>query len=186
MKQEDVYPDVGAYVDLLLRWSPRLDLVSTGDQSQPRLVRRHVDDALRAAPWVRSLRPGDLAVDVGSGAGLPGVPLALAAPHVRWRLVEPRRRRAAFLEEAVRELGLNAEVVVARVEDLADDPEFARRHRLATARAVAAPARAFGLLRPLLAPGGKAAVWVGERARIPSGATIEAPGVATMTMPDDD
>lgn len=171
------------YCALILRWAPRLDLLSTRDSAPERVARRHIQDSLSALALARRLEPGSLAVDVGSGAGLPGIPLAISSPGVRWRLVEPRRRRAAFLEEAVRELRLEAEVIVAAAEQLASDPAFAGRHALATARALAAPTRSFALLKPLVAPGGTAAVWFGERARLPAEAAVLVPGVATIGLP---
>lgn len=179
-------PQLQAYLGLLREWAPRLDLVSTADATETALIRRHVDNSLAAAPWVAALHPGDLAIDVGSGAGFPGIPLALTAPAVAWRLVEPRSRRAAFLEEAVRVLDLNAEVVVARAEQLARDSAFARRHLLATARALAPPTQALGLLKPLVAPGGRAAVWVGSHAELPPETTEELPGIASMVLPATD
>jgi 16S rRNA (guanine527-N7)-methyltransferase len=66
------------------------------------------------------VNPPRTALDVGSGAGFPGIPLAIVWPTTRWFLVESREKKAGFLEKAVRELGLaNVKVVCARVEDLA-------------------------------------------------------------------
>jgi 16S rRNA G527 N7-methylase RsmG len=96
--------------------------------------------------------------------------------------VEPRKRRAAFLEEVVRELGLTAEVIVATAEACAADPDLARTHVLATARALAAPGAAIGLLRPLLAPGGTAALFVGSEAQVPPEAEEWAEGLAIVRL----
>jgi 16S rRNA (guanine527-N7)-methyltransferase len=115
---------------------------------------------------VRALPPGP-AVDIGSGAGLPGIPLAIAAPGRRWRLVEPRAGRAGFLEEVVRSLGLDCEVLRVRAEEAATMPAVAGSHVLATARAVAPPERAFRLLFPLVAAGGTCLVFAGEGAAVP-------------------
>jgi 16S rRNA (guanine527-N7)-methyltransferase len=171
--------DLAAYQELLSSWAPRLDLISPGDLE--RLRERHIEDALKALPLVRAA-PAGWGIDVGAGAGLPGVPLALADRSRRWRLLEPRAKRAAFLEEVVRSLRLDCEVVVRRAEAAAADPALAAGHAIATARALAAPARAFSLLAPLLAPGGVALVWVGKDARIPPEAEEPAPGLATVTF----
>jgi 16S rRNA G527 N7-methylase RsmG len=105
--------------------------------------------------------------------------MAIASQR-HWCLIEPRRRRAAFLEEAVRTLGLDCEVVARSVEELAEDPSFQGAHALVTARALAPPTRAFELVLSLVRAGGVAAVFVGEGAEIPRGAGEWAPGIATM------
>jgi 16S rRNA (guanine527-N7)-methyltransferase len=166
-----------AYVELIRSWAPRLDLIAPGDLD--RIEERHFDDSMKALPWVLEAPPGP-AVDVGSGAGFPGVPLAIAAPERRWRLLEPRTRRAGFLDEVVRELGLNVEVIRMSAQEAAADSSLAGVHAVATARALTAPAAAFELLAPLLGRGGLSLVWVGERARIPSEAEESVPGLAIM------
>ena len=168
-----------AYIDLVRAWSSRLDLVAPGDLD--RFHERHALDSLKALPLVTSA-PSGPAVDVGSGAGLPGVPLALGEPSRHWRLLEPRARRAAFLEEVVRTLGLDCEVVARSAAEAAADPTFARAHTVLTARALAPPAEAFELLRPLAAPGGLGIVWVGKDALLPPDAGEVVPGLASLTF----
>lgn len=165
---------LAAYEELVARWAPRLDLVAPGDLD--RLGERHIADSLKALPLLERLGPGD-AVDVGSGAGLPGIPLALAVPARRWTLLEPRRARAGFLEEAVRVLELDAEVLVAGAEEVA---AAGRRWAVATARALAPPPRAFALLAPLLTAEGTAIVWVGSDALLPANSALGKEGLATM------
>ncbi len=165
------------YAELVRHWASRINLVSKTDLED--FERRHIADVLRAAPVAAQLPPGP-AVDVGSGPGLPGIPLAIADPTRRWRLVEPRERRAAFLELVVRTLELDCEVVVATAEQCTRDPLLFHGHQLATARALAPPERAFPLLLPLLQPGGVAAVWVGDGAALPAEAELWIPGVARM------
>lgn len=164
-----------AYVGLVRGWASRLDLVSPGDLE--RFRERHVEDSLRLLPLLDSVPPGPC-VDVGSGAGLPGIPLAIAAPDRHWRLLEPRARRAAFLEEVVRELDLDCEVLPITAQEAASDPRLAGAHALATARAVAPPAEALPLLAPLLAPGGVAALFVGADAEIPPESELWQSGIA--------
>lgn len=165
------------YEALVRAWSGRLDLVSPRDLG--RLGDRHIADSLRALPFVTSLPPGP-GIDVGSGAGLPGIPLAIADPSRPWRLVEPQAKRAAFLEEAVRVLDLNCEVVVRRAEDLASDPLFAAAHQVVTLRAVAPPEAALRLGLPLVAPGGAAVLFVGASGRIPPEAEVVERGLAIV------
>jgi 16S rRNA (guanine527-N7)-methyltransferase len=174
-KQSD--PRLQAYESLLRAWAPRLDLFSPRDLS--RLRERHIDDSLRALPIVAD-RAGPC-VDVGSGAGLPGIPLAICAPHLFWHLLEPRKKRAAFLEEAIRELELaNCEVVVRTAEQAASDPALAAAHDVAMARALAPPLEAFRAIAPLVRDGGIAVIFLGERGEIPPGAEGEPGGLAIM------
>jgi|GEM_PF-1019231 len=116
-----------AYVRLLDRWNRVHNL--TGLRDEGALIERGLLDSLRAA----SLLPeGPGALDVGSGAGFPGIPLAVAVPARRWTLLEPRRKRCAFLEEVVQQLSLGDRVHVrrGRLEHLVESFE------LVTSRAV--------------------------------------------------
>jgi 16S rRNA (guanine527-N7)-methyltransferase len=136
-------------------------LVAEGDQN--RLMDRHVIDSLRAAAVVDSADRS--IVDLGSGAGLPGIPVALAHPTVQVSLAEPKRRRLAFLEFAVDSLALrNATVLATRAEDLAGGPD---RWNLCLARALAPLPRAWDLARPLLRPGGRLAYFSGPLGAAP-------------------
>ena len=173
----DLEDGLSAYLELIHAWAGRLDLVSPGDLARFRA--RHIDDSLKALTLVSGAPPGP-AIDVGSGSGVPGIPLALAEPSRHWRLMEPRAQRAAFLEEAVRTLGLDCEVVRTRAEQAVRDPGLAGAHALATARALAPPAEAFAAIMPLVGRGGVGIVWIGAAATVPSGAEVPVPGLATM------
>jgi 16S rRNA (guanine527-N7)-methyltransferase len=165
------------YAELVRNWAPKLDLVSPTDLD--RFEERHAADSLRALPAVEAAPPGPC-VDVGSGAGLPGIPLAIASGRL-WRLLEPRARRAAFLEEVVRELGLECEVLRMTAEEAARGP-LAGAHAVATARALAAPDVAVDLCRPLVVPGGSVLVFHGERSEPPAESEEIAPGVARVIV----
>lgn len=121
-----------------------------GPREVPRLWERHV---LNCAAVAELLLPEERCVDVGSGAGLPGIALAIARPDVTVTLVEPLQRRVVWLEEVVADLGLETvEVVRARAEELhAAGPRF----DVATARAVAALDKLAGWCLPLVVPGGR-------------------------------
>jgi 16S rRNA (guanine527-N7)-methyltransferase len=171
------------YLSLISRWASRLDLVAPSDLG--RFRQRHIDDCLRLLPLSDAIVPG-AAVDVGSGAGLPGIVLAVARPGRVWRLLEPRSKRAGFLEEVVRELGLsNVEVHPITAERAARDRSLRHAHVLAVARAVAPPDRSFELLAPLTAPGGTAAVFAGKTAEIPPGAKEWGPGIFIRVAPEE-
>lgn len=121
------------YLDLIADWSGRLRL--TGVQTREDAARVLVADGLD----VLSVLPVAGAIaDLGSGAGIPGILIALLRPRARVVLVEASRKKAGFLGIAVRELGLaNAEVACARAEQLARDPAHRDHYDAVTARAVA-------------------------------------------------
>lgn len=143
---------LGRYLDELRAWSGRVNLVGS---AAPDALRRHVRDALAVA---EALRPGARVVDLGSGAGFPGVPLAIARPDVRLTLVEIRERRFHFLRHVARELGLSCTVLRGRIEDPPAAP-----FDLALLRAVAPPLRAVALARPWVECGGEIWIWARER-----------------------
>jgi 16S rRNA (guanine527-N7)-methyltransferase len=128
-----------------------------GPREADRLWDRHL---LNCAVVGVLLAPGDRVVDVGSGAGLPGIPLALARPDCTVVLLEPLARRAAFLDEVVADLGLAPRVTVVRGR--AED--HAGTYDVVTARAVAPLERLAGWCLPLLRPGGRLLAIKGARA----------------------
>ena len=132
--------------ELLRRRAIPMGLVAEGDDAS--VLERHIIDSLRAAAVVD---PDDgAAMDLGSGAGLPGLVVAVARPSLRVRLIEPKRRRVAFLELAIEHLALgNVDVLQVRAE------EASGRVDLCFARALAPLARSWALARPLLRPGGR-------------------------------
>jgi 16S rRNA (guanine527-N7)-methyltransferase len=107
----EVATRVGVYLELLERWRGAVDLLGNVDDEDQ--VVGHVVEALAGQRWVAGV--GTL-LDLGSGNGLPAVPLLVACAPLRAVLLEPRERRWAFLQEVVRELGLPAEVVRERVQ----------------------------------------------------------------------
>jgi 16S rRNA (guanine527-N7)-methyltransferase len=133
-----------AYAALLARWTQRINLVSRGDEGQ--IWERHVQDSLRLLPLI----PAGVAraIDLGSGAGLPGLVLAVAS-GIAFDLVESDRRKAAFLLEAQRVTEAPVTVHCARIESLS-----LPRARLVTARALAPLETLLGLAAPLLAADG--------------------------------
>ncbi|TYP86448.1 16S rRNA (guanine(527)-N(7))-methyltransferase RsmG [Blastococcus xanthinilyticus] len=136
-----------------------------GPREVPRLWERHV---LNSAAVAEAVPEGARVVDVGSGAGLPGIPLGLARPDVALTLVEPMARRVEFLEEAVAELapgpgGPPWRVVRGRAEDRSVVTAVGRVD-VVTARAVAPLPRLVGWCRGLLRPGSRLVALVGARA----------------------
>jgi 16S rRNA (guanine527-N7)-methyltransferase len=137
------------------------------DSDARRLRERHVLDCLRAATAVETATS---AYDLGSGAGLPGIVVAIAAPALRVGLVESRRRRVSFLELAIQELGVgNARVLPLRVEAVVEVVD------LCFARAFAPLEVAWSQASRLLSPGGRLVYFAGgvpKPAEVPDGARL--------------
>lgn len=126
-----------------------------GPLELPRLWTRHVLNSAIAAPLFHGS-----AADIGSGAGLPGLVLAIARPDVSWTLIEPMERRVAWLSEQVSELGLsNATVLRARAEDVP-----AGQFDVVTARAVSALRTLLPWTAPLVRDGGELVLLKGQNA----------------------
>ncbi len=144
---------LNAYADLVRRWNPMLGLVAAKDL--PRFADRHLADGLVAAQVLRDAQGGRgcealRVFDLGSGAGLPGLPLAVALPEASVTLVERSARKARFLRLAQRELGLaNVSVLCA---DLRQVPSASAD--AVTARALMPPPALWKQARRMLKPGG--------------------------------
>ncbi|MBV8299949.1 MAG: 16S rRNA (guanine(527)-N(7))-methyltransferase RsmG [Candidatus Eremiobacteraeota bacterium] len=138
---------LAVYTQLVLDANRRVNLTGAKDGTA---FARHVLDALTLQDDV----VGPL-IDVGSGNGLPGIPLALATA-ARVTLLEPIKKRAAFLRAALGALALGGEVVVERAEEAARDPLYRERFATATARAVASAPTVAELAVPFLAIHGHA------------------------------
>ncbi|MGH3634727.1 MAG: 16S rRNA (guanine(527)-N(7))-methyltransferase RsmG, partial [Mycobacterium sp.] len=131
-----------------------------GPHEVDRIWDRHLSNSAVVA---EQLQPGERVVDIGSGAGLPGLPLAIARPDLKVVCVESMLRRAAFLAEAVGELGLEVDVVQGRAEERAVRGRVGGSD-VAVSRAVAALDRLTRWSLPLLRPGGRMMAIKGKRA----------------------
>ncbi|MGA8107870.1 MAG: 16S rRNA (guanine(527)-N(7))-methyltransferase RsmG [Acidobacteriaceae bacterium] len=139
------------YLALLVKWNARMNL--TAVRRPEEIVRRHFAESLFAA---RQIPPGvKTLLDYGSGAGLPGIPIAVARPELTVTLAESQNKKAAFLREAVRTLELKAEVWAGRVEQM----PAARVFDAVTLRAVDRMAEACRAAALRLRPAGRMLVF---------------------------
>ena len=142
---------LGGYLDLLLEANKVMNLTRIEDRAEAE--RLHVGDALTVLPFIPS---GEVRVaDVGSGGGVPGIPLAIVRADAKVTLIESTQKKAAFLKRAVEELGLsNVEVYGGRVEDLAHS-DRRETFDVVVARAVAMMNVLVEWCLPLVKKGGK-------------------------------
>lgn len=132
------------HLELLAHWNRRLNLTAI---TQPDvMVVQHLLDALSITPWVE----GEAVLDIGSGGGLPGLPLAIAMPDRQFTLLDSRGKRIEFLRYVIANLGIkNARVVRSRVEDYRPEVKF----DTLVCRAFAPLAEILQLTKRLQAPG---------------------------------
>ena len=131
-----------------------------GPREVDRLWDRHI---LNSAAIAELLETGERVADIGSGAGLPGIPLALARPDLRVTLIEPLLRRSEFLREVVDDLGLDMTIVRGRAEDLSVRQQVGEMDAVVS-RAVASLDKLTEWSMPLLRLDGRMAAIKGERA----------------------
>jgi 16S rRNA (guanine527-N7)-methyltransferase len=145
-----------AYLTLLDKWNRVYNLTAVRDAE--RMVSHHLLDSLAAVPFF----PAESVLDVGSGGGLPGIPLAIARPELQVTLVDSIAKKTAFLLQAKAELGLNnLHVVTGRVEGFRPESGFG----VITSRAFSDLGEFVALTRHLLKPGGR---WLAMKGLYPN------------------
>jgi 16S rRNA (guanine527-N7)-methyltransferase len=161
VSRETLTPIFGELTDKALEYGRILATTAVergliGPREVDRIWDRHIFNSL---PLVTLMPKGATVIDIGSGAGLPGIVLGLARPDLQITLLEPLERRANFLSEVITQLGLtNLEVVRGRAE------QHKSRYQLVTARAVAPLPKLMQISWRLIAPGGKLLALKGESA----------------------
>jgi 16S rRNA (guanine527-N7)-methyltransferase len=114
-----LYGQLAHYLELLLKWNARTNLTAIRDPDE--MVRRHFGESLFAAQHLGSC---ETLLDFGSGAGFPGLPIQLMRPEMRVTLAESQNKKATFLREVIRTLGLKTEVWSGRVEAMPAELKF--------------------------------------------------------------
>jgi len=150
---------VEQYHDLLVEANRVMNLTRVPDEMEEAVDRNYLDSM---APVALGLFDGaETVVDVGSGAGFPGVPLAIALPDKRFTLMDSLTKRVEFLKSVVSALSLNAEAVALRAEDAGRKAEYREQFDLAVSRAVAPVNVLAELMLPLLRVGGRMLAYKG-------------------------
>ena len=155
-----------SYLDLLVKWNRKINL--TSEKTSSEILHRHIFDSLQ---YAKVISPNDNIMDIGTGAGFPGVPLKIVYPNLALTLVESQRKRCSFLEAVVFNLALqNTRVVNERAEEILPKP----RVNVVILRAVSDIKTCLDLAVPFLAKGGKVVL-------------KKEPEITNSTvMPDDD
>jgi 16S rRNA (guanine527-N7)-methyltransferase len=151
----DLVARTKTYIELLLKWNKSVSLTTITKPED--ILRFHFGESLFALSML-PVEKSRLA-DVGSGAGFPGIPLAMARPSLDVRLIEPNAKKFAFLNEVIRQIGMgNVTAVRARTADLQASSD---RFDIITARAVGQFDELLGWAKGKLAPGGQVVLWLG-------------------------
>jgi 16S rRNA (guanine527-N7)-methyltransferase len=162
------------YEDLLRDLAIPRGMIASADRR--RLRARHILDSLRAVPYLHA-DPGPV-VDLGSGAGLPGIPVAIARPDLVLTLTEPRQARAAFLELVIERLGLaDVEVFAGPAEGLGG------AYGVCLARGLGDISKTWAIAEMTLRPAGELIYWAGRTFRaddLPEGVGIRETGKAAL------
>lgn len=140
------------YKTLLQDWNTRINLTAITEDSE--IMIKHFADSLSILPLLRE-KGGQTLVDVGTGAGFPGLPVAICCPEMSVTLVDSLEKRVRFLREVAEKLGLrNVKCVHARAEELGRTPEYRENFDFAVARAVASMPVLLEYCLPLVKVGG--------------------------------
>ncbi len=168
--EEDAVNRLNRYWELLVDWNGRMDLTSVPPED---MGEKHFLDSLLPLTWPDLLPAGCSLIDVGTGAGFPGLALAIARPDCRVTLLEAMQKRCQFLQAVCDELGLaNVRVIQNRAEIAGREEAHREQYDRAAARAVAPLNVLCEYLLPFVKPGGAALCWKGPAAEqeLPDGA----------------
>jgi 16S rRNA (guanine527-N7)-methyltransferase len=147
---------IASYTDLLMKWNAHINLTAVRDPEE--IITRHFAESLFAARNLFSTpATGQTAIDLGSGAGFPGLPLKIWNPQLALTLIEANQRKAVFLREVVRALSLSGVIVVAdRAENVTEQASSV------ILRAVERFENILSVARKLVAPAGRIALLIGD------------------------
>ena len=140
------------YMNLLIEWNEKMNLTAIIEPNE--IILKHFIDSITI---LKDIKDGSTVVDVGTGAGFPGIPLSIMNPTLKITLVDSLNKRLIFLQEVINELDLkNVELVHARAEEFGRNKKYREKFDVATSRAVANLATLSEYLLPLVKINGKA------------------------------
>ena len=140
-----------AYMNLLIEWNEKMNLTAIVEPNE--IILKHFIDSITI---LKEIDNNSKIIDVGTGAGFPGVPLSIMNPTLKITLADSLNKRLIFLQEVVNQLGLkNIEIIHARAEELGKNKKYRENFDVATSRAVANLSTLSEYLIPLVKVGGK-------------------------------
>ena len=144
------------YYEMLIEWNAKINLTAITDPEG--VASRHFADSLLA---LKLIPQGARLIDIGTGAGFPGIPLKIMRPDIELTLLDSLNKRIIFLNEVLKDLDIDARTLHLRAEDGAKDPELRGRCDIATSRAVAAVSKIAGWTLPFVKNGGASLMYKG-------------------------
>ena len=144
------------YYEMLIEWNAKINLTAITDPEG--VASRHFADSLLA---LKLIPQGARLIDIGTGAGFPGIPLKIMRPDIELTLLDSLNKRIIFLNEVLKDLDIDARTLHLRAEDGAKDPELRGRFDIATSRAVAAVSKIAGWTLPFVKNGGASLMYKG-------------------------
>ena len=140
-----------AYMNLLIDWNKKINLTAIVEPNE--IILKHFVDSLTILKYISD---GTKIIDVGTGAGFPGIPLKIAKPSIEIVLLDSLQKRINFLEEVIKQLNIEKiKTIHSRVEDFGKDQKYREKFDMATSRAVANLSTLSEYLLPLVKVGGK-------------------------------
>ena len=121
------------YMNLLIEWNEKINLTAIVEPKE--IILKHFIDSLTIIPYIK---PNESVIDIGTGAGFPGIPIKILREDLKITLLDSLNKRIKFLDEVIKELGLeNINAVHARIEEYAKNKQYREKYDVATSRAVA-------------------------------------------------
>ncbi len=150
------------YYEMLTDWNENINLTAITDKDEVWL--KHFEDSLSIVK-IKDMDHTESVIDVGTGAGFPGLPIKIAYPNIKLTLLDSLDKRIRFLEAVVRELGLtDVTCIHGRAEDFSRSPEYREKYDLCVSRAVAGLSVLSELCIPFVKPGGSFVAYKSEKA----------------------
>lgn len=122
------------YAGMLIEWNKKMNLTAITAENE--IAVKHFIDSISVLKYI-NLKPNADLVDIGTGAGFPGIPLKIMRPDIKLTLLDSLNKRLIFLEEVCKAINLKADIIHARAEELSQNPEYREKFDYAVSRAVA-------------------------------------------------
>ena len=178
---EELYSKYDRFARMMLEFNQNVNITRITDPDE--IVVKHIEDSLRLLNYIY-IRKSENYLDIGTGGGVPALPLLIAKPELKGLLVDSTAKKLVFAESVCKELDLNAETMHIRAETLGKMPEYGKKFDLITVRAVAKLDVITAYAAPLLAEGGVFAAYKGSISSEEKAAGIETAAKKGLKKPE--